>query len=123
MKNTRKLLSDLYTRAGKAMNGGDPQVVMDFGERAAEYFGETIHMSFDGHPDDYVRRRVIMETFADAEFCFQMMDETADSRAKYRGPAHRLEAALWYAINTYDVPQDLREDTHRRMMAVMEATG
>lgn len=70
----RKLIQDLYHRAS-VMNTNDQAALARFGKMAAEYIGETIHQSFDGHEmDDWKKRRAVMKTFADMELCFQMMD-------------------------------------------------
>ena len=62
----KKLLENLYDRAGHAMNDPDPDAERMFGRMAAEYFGESMHQNMPGY-EDYRSRRTALRVFADFE--------------------------------------------------------
>ncbi len=109
----RKLLADLYNRAGHAMNSGDPAAERKFGKQAAEYFGESLHQSMPGY-EGYRTMRTALRVFADAERCFQMMDEDPERSG--------IRNAIHFAMDQYGVPQDMRIQTLDRIMREMEST-
>ncbi len=73
-KSDKKLLQELYNRAGAAMNGGNDEVTLEFGKMAAEFFGESLHQSMPGY-DDYRSARTARRVFADFELCCQMTED------------------------------------------------